>query len=132
MTQTVNFEGTEHQFPDDFTHDEISQALSAGGNQQQKPNALEKAIEPITSLPSTYMGMVGEAKARMGRGAKQMGEGEGLSGAGNTALGGLEYVTSPFSAPIHTIVGKPLQENFGISEALSETVAGMLLPIPKG
>jgi hypothetical protein len=43
-----------------------------------KPSALEKAFEPITSIPSTYMGMVDEAKSRMGRGAKQMGEGEGF------------------------------------------------------
>ena len=130
----VELDGVQHEFPDDATQDEIRGVLSKHTKAEGSTigRALSKAFEPITSIPSTYMGMVGEAKERIGRGAKQIGEGDVLSGAGNLALGGLDYVTSPISAPIHTIVGKPLQENLGVPEVLSETAAGFMLPIPKG
>lgn len=113
-----------------------------------KPSLLEKAIEPITSIPSTYMGMVGDAKKQMGRGAKQMAEGDILSGSGNLGVGSVDYVTSPLAAPLHTIVGKPIEENtraamegmFGPETAgvvapivggLAEFGASLALPIPK-
>jgi len=97
----------------------------------EKPTALEKAVEPITSLPSTYQGMVEESVGQMGRGVGQIATGqpwEVAKGVGNVALGGLGYVTSPINAPLHTIVGKPLEENFGIPHEYSELGASLLLP----
>ena len=143
MTQIIDYDGVQHKFPDDFTREDIKKALeslpadfSARFPQQQqqteKPGALAKMVEPITSIPSTYNEMVKEAVSRMGRGVEQIGQGDVLSGVGNTALGAANYVTAPINAPIHTIVGKPLEENFGVPSQASDLVASMVLPIPKG
>jgi hypothetical protein len=114
-------------------------AASASGNRssQSKLSPLEKAVQPITSLPSTYQHMVDESVGQMGRGVGQISSGEPwevAKGLGNVALGGLGYVTAPINAPLHTIVGKPIEENTGspMAGTLAELGAGFLLPVPKG
>src|SRR5262249_9669209 len=54
-----------------------------------------------------------------------------LEGAGNTALGGYQYLASPVDAALRTIVGKPLEENFGIPHQYSElaAAAGAAAPV---
>jgi hypothetical protein len=42
-------------------------------------STISKAFEPITSIPSTYKGMVDESVARVGRGAEQIGQGDKAS-----------------------------------------------------
>jgi hypothetical protein len=102
--------------------------------EKPKPNALQKAIEPVTSYPETYARMNKEARDQMSEGVEQAQRGtvyDAAVGAGKTALGGLGYVTSPINAALRTVVGKPLEENTGIPKEYSEFAAGMLLPIPK-
>ena len=102
-----------------------------------KRSLLEKATEPLTSIPSTYQRMVNESVAQMGQGVGQIGSGnpwEMAKGAGNVALGGLGYVTAPINAPIHTIVGKPVADVSGSPTAgtMAELGASLMLPVPKG
>lgn len=98
----------------------------------QAPSTLSKALEPITSLPSTYQRMVNEGVDQMSQGANRVWNGNGvmdrLGGAGQTALGALGYLSSPINAPLHTIVGKPIEENTGIPSQYSELAASLLLP----
>jgi hypothetical protein len=130
----IELEGEQHEFPDDATREEIQRALSGYGKAESHilSGAIKKAFEPITSIPAEYQRQVQGGVEQMARGVQQIGGGSPLSGIGNVALGGLNYVTAPINAPMHTIVGKPLEENFGIPAAVSETVGSMLLPIPKG
>lgn len=98
---------------------------------------LSKAVEPITSLPSEYQRQVQESIGTMKRGAGQIMTGEPwemTKGAGNIALGTLGYVGAPISAPLHTIVGKPVAEATGspIAGTIAEVGAGFALPVPKG
>src|ERR1700722_8507891 len=79
-------------------------------------SALESAVAPITNIPSTYSRMVNESVDQMGHGASQLASGDPwsmLKGAGNVALGGLGYVTAPITAPLHTIVGEPVEHATG-------------------
>jgi Inorganic Pyrophosphatase len=117
-------------------------------------SALQAATAPITSIPSTYSRMVSDSLGQIGRGIKQI-EGPSLSGEvtgenqdlysgnrawdvtkglGNVALGGLGYVTSPINAPLHTIVGEPVEKATGspLAGSLAEAGAGFALPVPKG
>jgi hypothetical protein len=106
----------------------------AWGAKPVAPNALQKAIEPITSYPATYSQMNKESRDLISEGVDQAQKGtlsDAAIGAGKTALGGLGYVTSPINAALRTVIGKPLEENTGIPKEYSEFAAGMLLPIPK-
>ncbi|MTW19448.1 hypothetical protein GJ689_24970 [Rhodoplanes serenus] len=93
-----------------------------------------KALEPITSYLPTQDRMQREARNLMSEGADQAARGgvaNAAIGAGKVALGGLNYVTSPVNAALHTIVGRPIEENFGVPSVLTETAAGFALPFPK-
>lgn len=131
-----------------------------GGEKTQEPSApkgaLANAIAPITSLPSTYSGMVNEAVGQMREGAQRVGAGiqemrggnyrlgfGGIArGAGEAALGAAGYVGAPVNAPIHTIVGKPIsdfvtaetgsQRAGNIVGNAAELGASFVVPIPKG
>jgi hypothetical protein len=97
--------------------------------------ALDKAIEPITSYPEVYLRMNREALDLMRGGIDRARRGtfrDALIGAGKAAMGGLEYTTSPIDAAVHTIIGKPFEENLGIPHEYSEFVASNLLPFAKG
>jgi hypothetical protein len=94
---------------------------------------MQKAAEPITSYPETYHQMNQEARDQMARGVGQItspdsGAWEMAKGAGNVGLGALNYVTSPINAGLRTVVGKPLEENFGIPKEYSEFAASLALP----
>jgi hypothetical protein len=97
-------------------------------------NPLQKALEPITSYPSTYNKMQHESREQMAAGVSQMEQGTAKDiaiGAGKTALGAAGYITSPINAALRTVVGKPIEENTGIPKEYPEFAAGLMLPVPK-
>ena len=79
--------------------------------------AVSSSLEPITSYPETYSEMNKEAREQVGHGVDQISKHDNAwdvaKGVGNVALGSLGYVSSPISAGIRTIVGKPLLEPRG-------------------
>ena len=90
---------------------------------------LAKAIEPITSIPSTYMEMNREAREKISHGVEQLGTpGERVKGGWNVVTGALDYGMSPINAPIRTIVGKPIEENTGIPKEYTEFATTLALP----
>ena len=109
---------------------------------------VEKALEPVTSYPETYNEMNQDARRQVGHGVDQIRDSanhsftsrespdsylpEGLTeaakGIGNTAAGALSYVSSPLSAALRTVVGKPIEENIGIPKEYSEFAASLALP----
>ena len=115
----------------------------------QSVDALQKAIEPITSYPETYRQMREAAQQQMATGAGQIAEGfryatqptpegpgitgsEGIvplfKGLGNVGAGAAEYAFSPISAGLRTVIGKPLEENVGIPKEYSEFAASLAVP----
>ena len=90
---------------------------------------LGKAVEPITSLPSEYLRIVGEAKGTMAKGVQDIQTpGSRIKGAFETGVGALDYVTSPISAPVHTIIGRPIEETTGIPHEWTEFATMLGLP----
>src|SRR5216684_2511715 len=89
---------------------------------------IAKALEPITSYPATYSRMNKEAREQMSQGVSQIGEGQRAKGGWKVATGAVKYLTSPVEAGLHTVVGKPLEENIGIPHEYSEFAAGLALP----
>lgn len=98
------------------------------------PSFLRQATKPITDIPAEYTGMVDDAVNRMGRGVGEIAKGDVIKGAANTGVGALDYLTAPINAPIHSIVGKPIENVTGSKEAgnLADLAASVLLPVPKG
>lgn len=142
--KVVEFDGIRHEFPDDFTADEIRGALQAHvPAANSKPSALEKALEPLTSFPETWGHMASEGREQISRGYDQLknpdsltdpkahGISDVLTGAGNMALGTAAMGLSPINAAIRTIAGKPIEENTGIPAPLTDFAVSMALPIPK-
>jgi hypothetical protein len=107
------------------------------------PSMLEKAVEPITSYPDTYSRMNREARERMSAGISQMANPDSLTdpkahglydvgkGALDLGLGAMEFVTSPINAAIHTVAGKPIEENVGVPSQYTDFATSLALPIPK-
>jgi hypothetical protein len=99
------------------------------GNRTVPLTRLEKALEPLTSYPETYLRMNQEARDLMWDGIAQMrdaGRGDYFdapAGMLKTALGGLGYLNSPISAAVRTIAAVPFEENFGIPKDYTETAA---------
>ena len=93
---------------------------------------LAKAFEPITSYPATYSEMNKEAREQVGHGIGQLTDPKSgwdvAKGAGNVALGTVNYVGSPINAGLRTVVGKPLEENIGVPKEYSEFAAGLAIP----
>lgn len=93
---------------------------------------LAKAFEPITSYPATYSEMNKEAREQVGHGIGQLSHPESAwdvaKGAGNVALGTVNYVGSPLNAALRTVVGKPLEEIVGVPKEYSEFAAGLAIP----
>lgn len=102
-----------------------------------KPKAMpwyEKAVEPITSYPETYMKMQGDALREVDRGIGQLRNPDGAwdvaKGAGNVALGSLGYATSPINAGLRTVVGKPIEDATRgyLPKEYTEFAAGLAIP----
>src|SRR5882724_3455604 len=72
---------------------------------------LAKAVEPITSYPSTQRQMAGEAVGKMGEGVEALKERKLGKAAWDLGVGALDYTMSPVNAALRTIVGKPIEEN---------------------
>jgi hypothetical protein len=90
---------------------------------------IAKAMEPITSYLPTQRKMAEEGVARMGEGVSELGTpGSRLSGGWKVVSGAADYVASPINAALHTVVGKPLEENTGIPHEYSEFAAGLAIP----
>ncbi len=100
-------------------------------------STLEKAAEPITSLPEVYQRKVNESTERMGSGWDQfmtaigkdpMEKWEATKGVGNMAAGAIDYTLAVPHTATEAIAGKPLQENFGIPKEYTEFTADLLIP----
>lgn len=142
------------------TVDEIAKSLPRGGAAEPK-GALAQAVEPITSYLPTQRKMAQEGVDLVGRGVDQLVSGaktavsptpEGMSpadqagagplsiikGAGNVALGGVLYATSPISAAYRTFLGQPVENITGIPKEYTEFGAALATPglgltrLPKG
>lgn len=86
----------------------------------------EVARQPGQSMFDTYMRMQNEGYREMAEGAKRVvapgaGGWERTKGAGQAALGGLQYAASPFSAAMRRIVGNPTEVVAGAMGASPET-----------
>lgn len=111
----------------------VGMAKQQGGGDTSDPAPsggwLAKAIEPITSLPSTYMQMNREAREKMSQGVEQLGTpGERLKGGWNVATGALDFGMSPINAPVRTLVGKPVEDITGIPKEYTEFATTLALP----
>lgn len=107
------------------------QPVPGGGTSpapSQTSGWLAKAVEPITSYLPTQQRMAREGMESMSKGVSELSEGKKLSGGWNVVSGALKYATSPIEAGLHTVVGKPLEENLGIPHEYSELAAGLALP----
>lgn len=97
-----------------------------------KKSMLEKVVEPITSYPETYSKMKNEALEQAGHGIEQLSSPKDgwdvAKGAGNVALGSLGYATSPISAGLRTLVGKPVEEATGIPKEYTEFASSLAIP----
>jgi hypothetical protein len=111
----------------------------------KKPSMISEALRPITRIPSAYNEAVKSGVEEMKGGVEEMGQGgvgNVLRGAGKAALGAAGYVGAPISAPIHALVGEPVQENVGyftgsekagdIAGETAELATAIFTPMPKG
>lgn len=94
-----------------------------------------KAIEPITSYFPTQQRIAQEGVKQMGEGVEalkpeSMGGPRGGTAGGlwDVVAGGLKYTGSPIEAGLETVVGKPLEENFGIPKEYPMFAAGLAIP----
>jgi len=133
--------------------EEAAQAASAPDVppwEAARPTMLERAAEPITSLPSTYKRRVGEATTQMSTGAGQFMSGVRSAvtpstgtetpaerGAGpvnvikgllNMVMGGIGYTTAPISAPVETVVAKPVENVTGIPKEYTQFATELAIP----
>lgn len=105
--------------------------------------SVDKALEPITSWPAEYAKSRQQAYDRMSEGFQQATHPDSLTdpqahglwdvaaGAAKMGMGGLEFLTSPVNAAIHTIAGKPIEENTGLPAEYTDFAASLALPMPK-
>jgi hypothetical protein len=144
MSKVVTFEGVAHNFPDDATEDEIRSALQDHvPAAKAKPSLLDKALEPFSTYPETWGRLASEGQEQISRGYDQAthpdsltdpkahGMSDVLTGVGNMALGTMAMGTSPINAAIHTIAGKPIEQNTGIPSQYTDFAASLALPMPK-
>jgi hypothetical protein len=115
------------------------------------PDSERHVRQGILSYPEVYAKINREARDQMWSGIKQSGEALGersddpkergasalkfAGGITNTLFGGANYAASPISAALRTIVGNPLEANFGIPREYTEFATALALPwlrLPKG
>jgi hypothetical protein len=82
----------------------------------------------VGGLPGgpVYEQMKGDTLGQMSRGVGQLESGspwEMAKGAGNVALGGLGYATLPIDAPLHAMVGEPVERAVGKIPAVGPAIA---------
>jgi hypothetical protein len=111
-----------------------------GLSERQKLTPIGKALSPIASYPETYSRMNHEARDQMSRGVDQIsnsgsltdpaayGMSDVLNGAGNIALGGLSYVTSPINSAYRSIAGQPIEDVTGIPREYTEFAGQLATP----
>lgn len=91
-----------------------------------------KAMEPITSYLPTQQRMAHEGieQVKQGFSGEDVeGKPQGLPGrAWDVVAGGLKYATSPIEAGLETVVGKPMEENFGIPKEYPAFAAALAIP----
>lgn len=102
-----------------------------------------KALEPITTYFPTQREHAREGMEGMKTGASEMGNALArkvgmqpkdddapgfFKGAFDTGLGALGYLSSPITAGLHTVVGKPIEENTGIPHEYTEFGVGLAIP----
>lgn len=88
-----------------------------------------QAVKPITDIPGEYSKQVNEAVQLMGQGVSDIATpGKRLAGAAETGIGAFDYTMSPINAPLHTILGKPVEQATGIPSSWTETAASLLIP----
>jgi hypothetical protein len=109
--------------------------------ERQKLSTLGKAVSPITGYWPTYQQMNREAQQQIGQGLGQIahptesltepqahGLSQVLTGAGNVAAGGLNYLYSPIGAGIRSIAGQPIEDVTGIPREYTEFGAQLAMP----
>lgn len=120
------------QFLEDTKNFDPDAFLSHGKSVSGAPSLLSRAISPITSYPETYSQMNREAREQFGHGIGQLSSPSGVTdiakGAGNVALGGLGYLTSPLSAAYRSVIGKPVEDVTGIPKEYTEFAASLATP----
>lgn len=107
----------------------------ASSNRLYIARQAEIAASPLTRMPQAYLDLVNEATHQMSGGMDQLmgrteepGAWEKVKGAGNVALGAVNYVMSPINAPVRTIVGEPLENTTGIPREYPEFAASLAIP----
>ncbi len=94
-----------------------------------------KAIEPITSYPGEESRIANEGYEQSKQGFKDL-RPEALGGpSGGTAgalwdavTGAAKMAGAPIEAGLNTVVGKPIEENFGIPKEYPAFAAGLVIP----
>lgn len=140
MTQIIEFDGTKHYFPDDASRDEIAHALMGFDKGKEAPptdwspsSIAKNAVAPITDIPQEYSKEVNQSVDQMRQGVNEFGA-HPLKGATDVGLGAAGYLSSPLSAPIHSLVGKPVENVTGspMAGSFADLAASLALPMPKG
>ncbi len=131
----------------------IAQKFPDAEKQATAPKGfLESAMIPINTYPATQHEMAKSGLARMDQGVDQIRSGVNLAldkearskltpaeeaaagplsmakGAGNLALGGMEYVSSPITAAYRTVIGNPVEQVTGIPKEITEFGAMLATP----
>ena len=111
------------------------------------PGALAQAVAPVLDVPREYSKEVHAAVNSMRHGynrltGKDESLGERAAGAGEAALGGMNYVSAPITAPVHSLVGKPTANVVGAATGseragrfagdTADLATELFIPIPKG
>jgi hypothetical protein len=127
------------------------EAADHGLSERQNLSPWQRAINPITSYPETYMRMNQEARNQVSHGVDQLNSPEtypwdtpatgsefdtvaprGLTnfekGVGNIALGSLGYVGSPINAAYRSLLGQPIEDLTGIPRDYTEFAAQLATP----
>jgi len=115
---------------------QLAEFKGGGGDFRGDATPAPEAPEPppgftyndIRDYPADYSQMVGEGVESMAKGAKQFKEGKVFRGAGNAALGALEYTTAPIQAGIRSAVGRPVEKRTGIPKQYTEFATALALP----
>jgi hypothetical protein len=93
------------------------------------------AIQPFTSYPETYSQMNREAREQVAHGVEQLKHVyqpevhdpiEFMKGLGNVGLGSLGYFSTPISAGLRTIAGKPIEDATGVPKEYTEFLLSLL------
>lgn len=73
--KTVEFEGTQHQFPDDFSDQDIAKALGSKGQPQENAitTGFREAVEPLTRITKAAIGNMPNALGFLSQVAQRYG-----------------------------------------------------------